>query len=58
MKFKDLRKTLTENVKESVEVKKTSKGFEVHVSGKLLDTFKTEKEAEKTAKEAEGLLGS
>ena len=32
-----------------VKITKTSKGFVLHVDGDLLDTFKSQKEAEKTA---------
>lgn len=34
-----------------VEMKKTARGFETYVDGDKFDTFKTEKQAEKMAKE-------
>jgi len=35
--------------KVSVVITKGSKGFTVHIDGDMLDTFKSQKEAEKTA---------
>ena len=33
-----------------VKITKTDKGFDLYVDGDMLDTFKSQKEAEKTAK--------
>lgn len=41
-----------------VEIKKVSKGFEAHIDGEKLDTFKSQKEAEQGVKDFIELMGA